>query len=245
MKYRKKPVVIEAFQFYVDNMPDWFMDAVSNDEVILYNCDHKRYTIDEVYCRIHTLEGWHWCNGGDYVIKGIKGELYPCKADVFNQTYEEVKQMTKIEELEQKLNECQKALAELKESKKEGKWKPKDGEVYWYRDVDGDIYYDDWSNHIYDKNRCDNTLIFPTKEECTRYWHFMDTVKEKSYEFSKEEWRNYEILKYSIAYNFEEDTFWVTELEVNKYFGEFNFKDKESAQYIIDNFKDELMEFFL
>ena len=91
MEYRKKPVVIEAFQFYVDNIPDWFMDAVSNDEVILYNCDHKRYTIDEAYCRIHTLEGWHWCNGGDYVIKGIKGELYPCKADIFNQTYEEVK----------------------------------------------------------------------------------------------------------------------------------------------------------
>ena len=91
MKYRKKPVVIEAFRFYVDNMPDWFMDAVSNDEVILYNCDHKRYTIDEAYCRIRTLEGWHWCNGGDYVIKGIKGELYPCKADIFNQTYEEVK----------------------------------------------------------------------------------------------------------------------------------------------------------
>lgn len=89
MKYRKKPVVIEAFQFYVDNIPDWFMDAVSNNTVILHNCNYKRYSINEAYCEIKTLEGVHRCNGGDYVIKGIKGELYPCKADIFKQTYEE------------------------------------------------------------------------------------------------------------------------------------------------------------
>lgn len=88
MKYRKKPVEIEAFQFYVDYMPDWFMDKVSDNTVTLYNCDFKRYSIDEAYCLIETLEGIHKCNGGDYVIKGVKGELYPCKPDIFEATYE-------------------------------------------------------------------------------------------------------------------------------------------------------------
>ena len=67
------------------------MNAVSNNTVILQKKKKKRYSINEAYCEIKTLEGVHRCNGGDYVIKGIKGELYPCKADIFNQTYEEVK----------------------------------------------------------------------------------------------------------------------------------------------------------
>lgn len=89
-KYRKKPVEIEAFKFYVDNMPDWFIDKVSDNTVTLCNCDYKRYSIDEAYCLIETLEGVHRCNGGDYVIKGVKGELYPCKPDIFEMTYEAV-----------------------------------------------------------------------------------------------------------------------------------------------------------
>ena len=89
-KYKKKPIVIEAFRFYVEDMPDWFMDAVTNNIVALKQCDYKRYSIDEAYCEIKTLEGTHRCNGGDYVIRGVKGELYPCKPDIFEITYEEV-----------------------------------------------------------------------------------------------------------------------------------------------------------
>ena len=47
MKYRKKPVEIEAFRFYVDGMPDWFMDKVSDCTVTLKKCDHRKYDIDE------------------------------------------------------------------------------------------------------------------------------------------------------------------------------------------------------
>lgn len=91
MKFRKKPVIIEAFKFYVDNMPDWFMDAVTRNDVILHNCNYYHgYSIEEAYCEIKTLEGTHRCNGGDYVIKGVKGELYPCKPDIFEMTYEKV-----------------------------------------------------------------------------------------------------------------------------------------------------------
>ena len=87
-KYRKKPVVIDAFKFYVDNMPDWFMDKVSSNEVILMNCNYNRYTIDEAFCKIETLEGTMFGYGGEYIIKGVQGEIYPCKPDIFKATYE-------------------------------------------------------------------------------------------------------------------------------------------------------------
>jgi hypothetical protein len=86
-KYRKKPVEIEAFQFYIDKIPDWFMDAISKNKVKTYNCDYKKYTIDEAYCLIETLEGTMKANGGDFIIKGVKGEIYPCKPDIFEMTY--------------------------------------------------------------------------------------------------------------------------------------------------------------
>jgi hypothetical protein len=91
VKYRKKPVVIEAFQFYVDPMPDWFMYKVSSNDVILMNCNYNRYDIGEAYCKINTLEGVMVGDGGDYIIKGVEGEIYPCKPDIFEKTYESVK----------------------------------------------------------------------------------------------------------------------------------------------------------
>ena len=86
--YRKKPVVIEAFKFYVDSIPDWFMDKVTTNDVILKNCNYKQYSIDEAYCEIKTLEGVMRGNGGDFIIKGVSGEIYPCKSDIFEKTYE-------------------------------------------------------------------------------------------------------------------------------------------------------------
>ena len=153
--------------------------------------------------------------------------------------------MTKIEELEQKLNECQKALAELKESKKEGEWKPQISDYYWFRTSCGDVSGDDWTNDKYDDWRINNIPIFPTKEACERYWHFMDTVKEKSYEFTELEWKNDEIKKYTIYYNFLNDEFCTTCISDSKFLGEIYFRTKEEAQYIINNFKEELMEWFL
>ncbi|MER2171927.1 MAG: hypothetical protein ABS938_14990 [Psychrobacillus psychrodurans] len=87
-KYRKKPVVIEAFKFYVDPMPDWFMDKVTLNDVTLNNCDHKRYELTEASCEIETLEGTMVAYGGDYIIQGIEGEIYPCKYHIFEASYE-------------------------------------------------------------------------------------------------------------------------------------------------------------
>lgn len=79
-KYRKKPVVVEAFRYWIDNRPDWFCDEVTKNNIITY----------ETHCDIKTLEGVMRGEKGDYIIKGVKGEVYPCKPDIFIATYERV-----------------------------------------------------------------------------------------------------------------------------------------------------------
>jgi len=78
MKYRKKPVVIEAEPFDGNYLPLPFSgrgDPVCYDGIRWY---------------ITTLEGDHTLTYGDMVIRGVKGEFYPCKPDIFALTYEEV-----------------------------------------------------------------------------------------------------------------------------------------------------------
>lgn len=84
MKYRKKPIVVDAFKLGVDYIPDWFMDAVTANEVVLHG-EHGSTNAD-----IHTLEGWIHASYGDYIIRGVAGEIYPCYPPIFRQTYEEV-----------------------------------------------------------------------------------------------------------------------------------------------------------
>ena len=92
MKYRKKPVVIEAFKYDGDlkdkygnyYVPKWAVDAYDKN-VLFYDTAEGG---DELYVR--TLEGIHHVSAGDYVIMGVVGEIYPCKPDIFEQTYEEV-----------------------------------------------------------------------------------------------------------------------------------------------------------
>ena len=154
-----------------------------------------------------------------------------------------------IQEIEQKLNECQKALAELKESKKEskkeGKWKPQNGDECHYRKHWGGFDYYIWEDTDTDNYMYNNIPMFPTKEECEKYWHFMDTLKEKSYEFSREEWEDTNIPKFYIEESVVNNTIYVDSLFRLKNFGMIYFKTEEDAQYIIDNFKDELMEYWI
>lgn len=87
MEYRKKPVVIEAFMYGVEPIPDWFMGKVTSNEIILHVGTDIRDS-SEYYCEIKTLEGVMKCDCRDYIIKGVKGEIYPCKPDIFHMTYE-------------------------------------------------------------------------------------------------------------------------------------------------------------
>jgi len=86
-QYRKKPVVIEAFKYGIDYRPDWFNDKVTTNEIITF-VGYNLKNPEEYYCEIKTLEGVMRGNCGDYIIKGVKGEIYPCKPDIFEATYE-------------------------------------------------------------------------------------------------------------------------------------------------------------
>lgn len=86
MKYRKKPVVIEAIQYLreknISEIIDWFREN-NSERKLGYNPETNEYYIE-------TLEGAHIVTKGDYIIKGIKGEFYPCKPDIFEATYEKI-----------------------------------------------------------------------------------------------------------------------------------------------------------
>ncbi len=98
MKYRKKPVVIDAWKYdgNVQNSPDWL------------NCDHveNHYPTtadasqgEKPYMTIGTLEGVMTAEIGDYIIQGVKGELYPCKPDIFEATYDLETEPLPVEDL--------------------------------------------------------------------------------------------------------------------------------------------------
>ena len=89
-KCRKRPVVIEAFKLGTDYMPDWFADKVTNKTATLHSTSSGFYNGHDTNADIQTLEGIMHANYGDYVIQGVSGELYPCKPDIFEQTYEPV-----------------------------------------------------------------------------------------------------------------------------------------------------------
>lgn len=101
-RYRKKPVTIEAVRFlratragYADigavfdcgdDLPDWLAEALNGDPgttgAIWF--DHRRAL------KIGTLEGFHEASPGDFIIRGVAGEIYPCKPEIFAATYDEV-----------------------------------------------------------------------------------------------------------------------------------------------------------
>lgn len=87
-KYRKRPVEVEAFQILMGTMgkrdyPKWFADAIASG--VVYQKPNPDYQVE---CTIRTLEGDMNADLGDYIIKGVNGELYPCKPDIFDKTYE-------------------------------------------------------------------------------------------------------------------------------------------------------------
>lgn len=89
MKFRKKPVVIDAIQIHkaMDvHAPEWFKEALANGTVRAYGL--SVVTRDQPYVVIRTPEGDMCGNANDWVIRGVKGELYPCKNEIFKVTYD-------------------------------------------------------------------------------------------------------------------------------------------------------------
>ena len=89
-KYQKKPVVIEALQWDGLNLYEVKAFVGKDLEYEIYDTAWEAGVgAPIVEMKIKTLEGDHKCKIGDYIIKGVKGEFYPCKPDVFIMTYEE------------------------------------------------------------------------------------------------------------------------------------------------------------
>lgn len=97
MKYRNKPVVVEATQ--------WFKDGDHSEVTIYRPVNESRCAHCHIYFRmdpkaasahgyVRTLEGGHIVCPGDWIITGVKGERYPCKPDIFEMTYESVEDST-------------------------------------------------------------------------------------------------------------------------------------------------------
>lgn len=94
-RYRKKPVVIEAFQMTPERRmnnaewPQWLHEAWNkepHEAGSLHRADMSAQLPDLL--EITTLEGMHLVSWGDWIIRGVKGELYPCKDEIFAMTYE-------------------------------------------------------------------------------------------------------------------------------------------------------------
>lgn len=77
-KYRKLPIVIEAFKYGSNTPPNWFNCQLATGVIKLFR-DH---------CSIETLEGKMRAEYGDWIIQGVNLEIYPCKDEIFKKTYE-------------------------------------------------------------------------------------------------------------------------------------------------------------
>jgi hypothetical protein len=83
-RFRKRPVVVEAWRFLLEARYPWRED----DMFLLFPV---KWDTEEncPYLEIETLEGLMRANNGDWIIRGVNGEYYPCKPDVFSKTYEQ------------------------------------------------------------------------------------------------------------------------------------------------------------
>ena len=89
MKHRKKPIVVDVFQLNYGELirEDWFWDAVGERTIITHPFDFGKFPPEDPYYYSKTLKGTVRANAGDYIIRGNE-EIYPCRSDIFEKTYE-------------------------------------------------------------------------------------------------------------------------------------------------------------
>lgn len=98
MKFRKKPVVVDAVQLRWDTWSDMcdfagvgiLADGKPQGCYVDHEGRESKNSCDRIGLFIPTLEGLMLASEGDWIIRGVNGELYPCKPDIFAATYEEV-----------------------------------------------------------------------------------------------------------------------------------------------------------
>ena len=90
-RYKKKPVIIEALEYTEDNYELAINFAGKENCIVkIYDALDPNKESPKISFAIRTLEGDMIANKGDFIIKGVNGEFYPCKPDIFWKTYEEV-----------------------------------------------------------------------------------------------------------------------------------------------------------
>jgi hypothetical protein len=88
MRFRKKPVVIEAIRWTGENLADVIAFTGLHHSADKWSWSEYEAVVREKGLKIFTLEGQHMATVGDMIIKGVHGECYPCKPDIFDKTYE-------------------------------------------------------------------------------------------------------------------------------------------------------------
>lgn len=89
-QFRKKPVIIEAVQWTGENLKEIIDFTGLNESARKWTWEEYTVVVKEEGLKIFTLEGSHMASISDWIIKGVKGEFYPCKPDIFEDTYEQV-----------------------------------------------------------------------------------------------------------------------------------------------------------
>ena len=92
MKYRKKPVVIDAWRWTGEVTEE--LKGIVTEPPFVFSYKSKSLNSNEVVLEltVETLEGTMIISVGDYIIRGVNGEYYPCKPDIFEKTYEKVEE---------------------------------------------------------------------------------------------------------------------------------------------------------
>ena len=140
MKYRKKPVVIEAIQFEDTSE---CLSELSGLGLNPVKVDYNNPSNPVI--KIETLEGTMVGNVGDFIIKGVSGEFYPCKPDIFGMTYEVIVDM-EFEEIP---------------------WEPKKGDYYYYPlfEQPAGYIFTGWINSRLDNRVKKAVGVYKTREE--------------------------------------------------------------------------------
>lgn len=88
MRFRKLPIEIDAILWTGDNIAEVTDFMCPQEPIYVNNLSHMKFTNADDVVGIQTLEGIMVASKGDWILRGVQGELYPCKPDIFAATYE-------------------------------------------------------------------------------------------------------------------------------------------------------------
>jgi hypothetical protein len=98
MQYIKKPVAIEAIQWTGENLLEIARFTGQSSSHMCMKWGENEQIVSDQGLKIFTLEGSYMATIGDFIIKGIKGEYYPCKPDIFKKTYYTQKEFAELQD---------------------------------------------------------------------------------------------------------------------------------------------------